>query len=108
MKSKVRKKGKESDAQIVARSMHRMRNPVMKIANKRRYATKEFQRKVGCTYICVRSWALQGPRTDTIYKIAKKLRLNPTELMCQVMTWREEKWDNDPVAYVRKHIKEMD
>ena len=45
---------------------------------------------------------------ESLDKIAKKLRLNPTELMCQVMTWREEKWDNDPVAYVRKHIKEMD
>ncbi len=108
MKSRVRKKGKESDAQIVARSMHRMRNPIMKIANKRRYATKDFKKKFDCTYICVSNWALHAPRASTIRKVARKLRIDPTELMYQIMNWREEKWDRDPVAYVRKHIKEMD
>jgi len=110
MKSRFRRKVKvkESDALTVARSIHRMRNPIMKIANKRRYATKEFKKKFDCTYICVSNWALYAPRTSTIYKIARKLRMDPTELMYQIMSWREEKWDRNPVAYVRKHIKEMD
>ena len=108
MKSRVRKKGKESDAQIVARSMHRMRNPIMKIANERGYAVKEFKEKFGCTYDSVRNWALNPPSIKMICKIARKLKINSTELMFQVMSWREEKWDRNPVAYVCKHIKEMD
>ena len=108
MKSRLKIRGKESDAHIVARSMHRMRNPIMKIANKRRYATKEFKKKFDCTYIAVNTWALHEPRVSTIRKVARKLRIDPIELTYQIMSWREEKWDRDPVAYVRKHIKEMD
>ena len=108
MKSKIRRKRKETDAEIVARSMHRMRNPIIMIASKRKYPTKDFQKKFNCTYLCICNWALHAPRLSTIRKIARKLRMDPTELMYQVMTWREEKWDKNPIAYVRKYIKEMD
>ena len=108
MKSKIRKKRKETDAEIVARSMHRMRNPVIMIATKRRYPTKDFQKRFGCTYLCIHSWAYHAPRISTIRKIARKIRIDPTQLMYKVMTWREENWDKNPVLYVRKYIKEMD
>jgi hypothetical protein len=80
----------------------------MKIANKRRYDNKYFKKKFDSTYLCVSNWALHAPRASTIRKVARKLRIDPTELMYQIMNWREEKWDRDPVVYVRKHIKEMD
>jgi hypothetical protein len=108
MKSKLRKAGSETNAEIVARSMHRMRNPLIIIATEKGIATKDFKKKLGCHYMTIRSWYMNAPRIRTITKIAKKLKVHPTKLMYDVMTWRAEKWDRNPIAYVCKHIKSMD
>ena len=108
MKSRVKKSLCETNAEIVARSMHRMRNPLIAIATKKGIATKDFKKKIGCNYMTIRAWQISAPRAQTIDMIAKKLKLHPTKLMHRMMTWRAEKWYRDPVAYVCKHIKSMD
>lgn len=108
MKSKLKKAGSETNAEIVARSMHRMRNPLMIIATEKGIATKDFKKRFNCNYMSIRNWTMHSPRISTVRKIARKLRIDSIELMYEIMIWREEEWDKNPVAYVRKYIKEMD
>ena len=101
----------KSNTYLVAKKIHGLRNPVLRVMSRKNIDRKRLDnKKNGPILNAINNWtySVSSPRPATVKKVAKFLKVDPVELMMNLQVWINEDWECDPKEYIYTVLDDLD